>query len=118
AVRRQLYGMLFFFSSRRRHTRFSRDWNSDVCSSDLPHLAGVARRLAERSDLGPGQPPQRRDDLQRDPPVPLLDETRVRGSRHRRSEERRVGKEWRSRWSTYARKRNNPAKRGAATAEA
>src|SRR5207302_7870979 len=26
---------LFFFSSRRRHTRFSRDWSSDVCSSDL-----------------------------------------------------------------------------------
>src|SRR5690606_33119047 len=25
---------LFFFSSRRRHTRFSRDWSSDVCSSD------------------------------------------------------------------------------------
>src|SRR5690606_40897055 len=25
-----------FFSSRRRHTRFSRDWSSDVCSSDLP----------------------------------------------------------------------------------
>src|SRR5690606_27672366 len=25
----------FFFSSRRRHTRFSRDWSSDVCSSDL-----------------------------------------------------------------------------------
>src|SRR5690606_40077725 len=24
----------FFFSSRRRHTRFSRDWSSDVCSSD------------------------------------------------------------------------------------
>src|SRR5690606_39428675 len=24
-----------FFSSRRRHTRFSRDWSSDVCSSDL-----------------------------------------------------------------------------------
>src|SRR5690606_40369115 len=29
-----------FFSSRRRHTRFSRDWSSDVCSSDLD--AGVA----------------------------------------------------------------------------
>src|SRR5690606_39531446 len=29
------FGMLFFFSSRRRHTRFSRDWSSDVCSSDL-----------------------------------------------------------------------------------
>src|ERR1041385_8290875 len=27
---------LFFFSSRRRHTRCSRDWSSDVCSSDLP----------------------------------------------------------------------------------
>src|SRR5690606_23322199 len=36
----------FFFSSRRRHTRFSRDWSSDVCSSDLgcevdPLLAAV-----------------------------------------------------------------------------
>src|SRR5690606_40890490 len=29
---------LFFFSSRRRHTRFSRDWSSDVCSSDLSFL--------------------------------------------------------------------------------
>src|SRR5690606_40971542 len=29
---------LFFFSSRRRHTRFSRDWSSDVCSSDLASL--------------------------------------------------------------------------------
>src|SRR5690606_39703262 len=28
-------GVCFFFSSRRRHTRFSRDWSSDVCSSDL-----------------------------------------------------------------------------------
>src|SRR5690606_40980787 len=28
-----------FFSSRRRHTRFSRDWSSDVCSSDLNHIA-------------------------------------------------------------------------------
>src|SRR5690606_40482129 len=28
----------FFFSSRRRHTRFSRDWSSDVCSSDLIRL--------------------------------------------------------------------------------
>src|SRR5690606_39936850 len=30
---------VFFFSSRRRHTRFSRDWSSDVCSSDLPQLS-------------------------------------------------------------------------------
>src|SRR6266511_5196677 len=33
----------FFFSSRRRHTRFSRDWSSDVCSSDLANLAPVPR---------------------------------------------------------------------------
>src|SRR5690606_39587436 len=30
-----VFFILFFFSSRRRHTRFSRDWSSDVCSSDL-----------------------------------------------------------------------------------
>src|SRR5690606_40027031 len=35
----------FFFSSRRRHTRFSRDWSSDVCSSDLR-----AAKLIQRSD--------------------------------------------------------------------
>src|SRR2546430_5363982 len=32
---------LFFFSSRRRHTRFDCDWSSDVCSSDL-HFCNVA----------------------------------------------------------------------------
>src|SRR5207302_8279463 len=32
-------GFYFFFSSRRRHTRFSRDWSSDVCSSDLDEEA-------------------------------------------------------------------------------
>src|SRR2546429_332821 len=35
-LRRLLYCCFFFFSSRRRHTRCSRDWSSDVCSSDLP----------------------------------------------------------------------------------
>src|SRR2546429_8713575 len=30
-----LFNLYFFFSSRRRHTRCSRDWSSDVCSSDL-----------------------------------------------------------------------------------
>src|SRR5690606_40322021 len=34
-----IYLYPFFFSSRRRHTRFSRDWSSDVCSSDL--VAGL-----------------------------------------------------------------------------
>src|SRR5690606_41154556 len=33
-----LFYAVFFFSSRRRHTRFSRDWSSDVCSSDLEAL--------------------------------------------------------------------------------
>src|SRR5256884_6485653 len=34
----------FFFSSRRRHTRCSRDWSSDVCSSDLLPITASARR--------------------------------------------------------------------------
>src|SRR5207302_7157070 len=46
----------FFFSSRRRHTRFSRDWSSDVCSSDLEEVAlhvmhadqGTVARVRER----------------------------------------------------------------------
>src|SRR3712207_5896939 len=33
--------MLFFFSSRRRHTRYWRDWSSDVCSSDLRSVDGL-----------------------------------------------------------------------------
>src|SRR5690606_41082700 len=37
----------FFFSSRRRHTRFSRDWSSDVCSSDL-----VLREMAMVVGIG------------------------------------------------------------------
>src|SRR5882762_11568606 len=34
---------LFFFSSRRRHTRFKCDWSSDVCSSDLRFVPGLVR---------------------------------------------------------------------------
>src|SRR5437868_15478755 len=49
------WALLFFFSSRRRHTRSKRDWSSDVCSSDLgpscnagsrAHPAGVWRSRA------------------------------------------------------------------------
>src|SRR5690606_30437250 len=36
----------FFFSSRRRHTRFSRDWSSDVCSSDLLKAHTYLEKLA------------------------------------------------------------------------
>src|SRR5690606_32758759 len=42
----QLVGLVFFFSSRRRHTRFSRDWSSDVCSSDLAICTLASRRSA------------------------------------------------------------------------
>src|SRR5690606_36353640 len=40
-------GVCFFFSSRRRHTRFSRDWSSDVCSSDLFGTPSVLDRLSQ-----------------------------------------------------------------------
>src|SRR3989475_10222116 len=37
--------IFFFFSSRRRHTRFDCDWSSDVCSSDLDRQGGQAHHL-------------------------------------------------------------------------
>src|SRR5690606_16122127 len=43
--------LFFFFSSRRRHTRFSRDWSSDVCSSDLLYLRGDHPLLLSAADL-------------------------------------------------------------------
>src|SRR6266536_3897300 len=39
------YLLIFFFSSRRRHTRSTRDWSSDVCSSDLQH--GLLARVRD-----------------------------------------------------------------------
>src|SRR5690606_41147605 len=49
----------FFFSSRRRHTRFSRDWSSDVCSSDLSEAQGSGgpdlTHVASRYSLGLGR---------------------------------------------------------------
>src|SRR5207302_7019829 len=80
----------FFFSSRRRHTRFSRDWSSDVCSSDLgaPHISLYMLEVDEDSRLG-------REVLSagsRYGAATTPDEDRIR------SEERRVGKECRDRW--------------------
>src|SRR5205814_4677288 len=74
---------LFFFSSRRRHTRCLSDWSSDVCSSDL----AVLRPENEKSS----------DSRLR----------RLMGSSNR-SEERRVGKECSSRWSPYQDKKKKP----------
>src|SRR5256884_713838 len=45
SVSRRLAKLFFFFSSRRRHTRCSRDWSSDVCSSDLLLVGRTACQL-------------------------------------------------------------------------
>src|SRR5437763_6280933 len=44
----------FFFSSRRRHTRYIGDWSSDVCSSDLSHqtISGNDRQVYYKSVAG------------------------------------------------------------------
>src|SRR5437870_13890437 len=50
--------MAFFFSSRRRHTRWPRDWSSDVCSSDLlagPRSPFTVTMKKKRSDRGPAR---------------------------------------------------------------
>src|SRR5713226_794755 len=41
--------MVFFFSSRRRHTRWTGDWSSDVCSSDLRYAPRMTRGSAARA---------------------------------------------------------------------
>src|SRR5690606_40135777 len=91
----------FFFSSRRRHTRFSRDWSSDVCSSDLtemivlpsPSFLPLWTALATGSFVLSLLFKFYWFSL-----VPLT-ATIVLWYFWTRSEERRVGKECRSRWS-------------------
>src|SRR5690625_6026183 len=92
---------LFFFSSRRRHTRWPRDWSSDVCSSDLDNSAGVSlwrvkcfleRKLGALVFFGNKTAVDvaaANSELQND----------------RRSEERRVGKEWRTGWAGEPKKK-------------
>src|SRR2546422_6264276 len=46
--------LFFFFSSRRRHTRCSRDWSSDVCSSDLDRVGALELQPGDR-ELSPGR---------------------------------------------------------------
>src|SRR5256886_7580664 len=50
-----MFGIFFFFSSRRRHTRFDCDWSSDVCSSDLQEPA-LSR--GDRREVAPAVPLQ------------------------------------------------------------
>src|SRR5437763_13695500 len=48
--------MCFFFSSRRRHTRYIGDWSSDVCSSDLGRSPGCPARRTPRTVAAGGPP--------------------------------------------------------------
>src|SRR5256885_3826772 len=96
--------LVFFFSSRRRHTRLQGDWSSDVCSSDLPQV-GVRQIEASPQQGGAGEEERSERQsvhrgLKSTPPPPCA----ARAARYpsgMRSEERRVGKECRSRWSPY-----------------
>src|SRR5256885_8374755 len=98
-------GMLlfFFFSSRRRHTRLQGDWSSDVCSSDLiPPGCGVRRTGA--ADIKARTPYHSRTMPARPNLLILMADQLTAGvlpAYGGRSEERRVGKECRSRWSPY-----------------
>src|SRR5699024_12202674 len=90
----------FFFSSRRRHTRSKRDWSSDVCSSDLV-LVEVASPWRQGKGLNAsrfGAFDQRSErHATRCIVVPSdIQSPQCEWEQHR-SEERRVGKESRSR---------------------
>src|SRR3712207_7315714 len=94
----------FFFSSRRRHTRYWRDWSSDVCSSDLPASTGSVTPVTYR----PSSETRKRIALLMSTASIMSTGNRlamapaiVGSSASQRSEERRVGKECRSRWSPY-----------------
>src|SRR5206468_6923469 len=91
---------IFFFSSRRRHTRSDRDWSSDVCSSDLK--IDVVHDLERRLDVVRDDNGSRTQRIA-EPPDQIGDNpggNRIKPG-ERRSEERRVGKECRSRWYVY-----------------
>src|SRR2546430_6163337 len=95
-----------FFSSRRRHTRFDCDWSSDVCSSDLSRhktlLAELFPSLRKKAELAYtsfqhidwNRTKAYCSEVLASPPSIWIN---LKG----RSEERRVGKECRSRWSPY-----------------
>src|SRR5258705_10190593 len=103
--RAMIDSLCFFFSSRRRHTRCLSDWSSDVCSSDLirPTASGTTvtikklmpkrARLMQKDDIA-----RLTTELTQQRTAGALDEVR---QQNLRSEERRVGKECRSRWSPY-----------------
>src|SRR5690625_7631786 len=92
-------GSRFFFSSRRRHTRWPRDWSSDVCSSDLWLQRLVASDGVSEQDWIAEERYQR-DGVSADSRTPFTELpplAQAIGWLVVRSEERRVGKEGRSR---------------------
>src|SRR2546430_7297371 len=100
----QLATIYFFFSSRRRHTRFDCDWSSDVCSSDLE--AEDAAFIEEFESMTAQNPnftliPTVTGHKTLAWPYEKGHINRQMLTRYLRSEERRVGKECRSRWSPY-----------------
>src|SRR5439155_9126819 len=101
-----------FFSSRRRHTRWPRDWSSDVCSSDLQwfrrrvwvqqHLRLPRRRKRSKSQLGRALTESAPDFTDREVLSRFVTRPRTQTALSaRRSEERRVGTEWSRGGSTY-----------------
>src|SRR2546430_4642453 len=93
------YVVFFFFSSRRRHTRFDCDWSSDVCSSDLhgsqPEIGNSKSRTELSSSFTAAKDMTAQVLGEGARPFTAETESGIR------SEERRVGKECRSRWSPY-----------------
>src|SRR5690606_40655565 len=103
-------------SSRRRHTRFSRDWSSDVCSSDLcVQLHTLNHRQTQTDNPQPTQSWLFDIPVRYGPEVHQLEiridqewtaedkDERDQRDRVKRSEERRVGRECRSLWSACRR---------------
>src|SRR5690606_39357078 len=88
-------------SSRRRHTSFSRDWSSDVCSSDLAPLESlddaVERGQPGGHEVRPVGRPEEGGAAARQSFIALAPGHALTRAEGPRSEERRVGKEWRAR---------------------
>src|SRR5207248_5105323 len=96
--------LVFFFSSRRRHTRSYGDWSSDVCSSDLRREARVRGGALGAGDGCPAAGGRGRVRRGAGPVAGGWRRHAGVGGRGvgrpalARSEERRVGKEWRCGW--------------------
>src|SRR5256885_3280758 len=95
---------VFFFSSRRRHTRLQGDWSSDVCSSDLNSQTSTSFTVDLEQEKQILFLKERKLELE-EKEIKLekerLEILKLKREMGIRSEERRVGKECRSRWSPY-----------------